>query len=94
MFDCLAQLEDCRDYMNEIGETLTRASGLMGTGVMAGEKIDNLPEANTHCAKYYDDMLLKYPEFKPKVEQVLGHGLAILRQKSKFRFDSMHRYSF
>merc|ERR1712182_135709 len=39
MFDCLAQLEDCRDYMNEIGETLTRASGLMGTGVMAGEKM-------------------------------------------------------
>ena len=50
MFDCLAQLEDCRDYMNEIGETLTRASGLMGTGVMAGEKIDNLPEANVRAS--------------------------------------------
>merc|ERR1712118_369925 len=23
MFDCLAQLEDCRDYMNEIGEVMT-----------------------------------------------------------------------
>ena len=45
MFDCLAQLEDCRDYMNEIGEVLTRASGLMGTGLNAGEKIDNLEEA-------------------------------------------------
>jgi hypothetical protein len=94
MFDCLAQLEDCRDYMNEIGEVLTRASGLMGTGLNAGEKIDNLEEAQIHCAKFYDEMIAKYPDFKPKVEQVLGHGLAILRQKAKFRFDSMHRYSF
>jgi hypothetical protein len=94
MFDCLAQLEDCRDYMNEIGEVQTRASGLMGTGMFAGEKIDNLEEAQKHCAKFYDEMLEKYPDYKPKVEQVIGHGLAILRQKAKFRFDSMHRYSF
>jgi len=94
MFDCLAELEDCRDYMNEIGEVLTRASGLMGTGLNAGEKIDNLEDAMAHCSKHYEKMLEKYPDYKPKVEQVLGHGLAIMRQKSKFRFDSMHRYAF
>merc|ERR1712118_221655 len=94
MFDCLAQLEDCRDYMNESGEVMTRASGLMGTGIGAGEKIDNMEEIAEHCVKFYEEMNQAYPEFKPKVEQVVGQGLAVLRQKSKFRFCTMHRYSF
>jgi hypothetical protein len=94
MFDCLAQLEDCRDYMNELGEVYTRASGLMGTGLGAGEKVENIDEIADHIAKFYEEMLVKYPDFKPKVEQVIGHGMAILRQKAKFRFGSMHRYSF
>jgi hypothetical protein len=94
MFDCLAQLEDCRDYMNELGEVMTRASGLMGTGLGAGEKIDNMEEIAAHCGNFYEEMNQTYPEFKPKVEQVVGQGLAVLRQKSKFRFGSMHRYSF
>merc|ERR1711964_603543 len=85
MMDCMYQLEDCRDYMNELGELCTRASGLMGTGASAGEKVENLEEAQLHCAKFYGDMQEKYPQFKPKVEQVLGSGLAILRQQGKFR---------
>merc|ERR1719473_1703416 len=84
----LAQLEDCRDFMNELGEVQTRASGLMGTGIGAGEKIDNMEEIAAHCGKFYEEMLEKYPEFKPKVEQVVGNGMSILRQKAKFRFGS------
>ena len=37
---------------------------------------------------------LRYPEFKPKIEQVVGHGIAILRQKTKFRYSVMHNYGF
>merc|ERR1711977_51462 len=52
----LDQLEDCRDYMNELGEVMTRASGLMGTGIGAGEKIDNMEEIAEHCTKFYEEM--------------------------------------
>jgi len=31
---------------------------------------------------------------KPKIEQTVGHGLAVLRQKHKFTWQSMHRYFF
>merc|ERR1712096_435522 len=96
MMDCLYQLEDGRDYMNELGELCTRASGLMGTGASAGEKVENLKEAQLHCADFYAEMQAKYPALKPKVEQALGHGLAILRMKGKFKTDSwpVHRYMF
>jgi len=94
MMDCMEQLSDCRDFLNEMGELCTRASGFMGTGFSPGEKVENLDELAEHCAKFYEEMLVKYPEYKPKVEQVVGHGLAILRQKGKFRFGSMHRYMY
>jgi hypothetical protein len=94
MFDCMEQITDCRDFMNEIGELCTRASGFMGTGLNAAPKVENLEEIQLTCAQFYEDMLVKYPAYKPKVEQVLGHGLAVLRQKGKFRFGEMHRYMF
>jgi hypothetical protein len=94
MFDCMEQLTDARDFMNEMGELCTRASGFMGTGLNPAPKVENLEEIQIHCAQFYEEMLVKYPDFKPKTEQVLGHGLAVLRQKGKFRFDQMHRYMF
>ena len=36
-----------------------------------------------------------YPEFKPKIEQTIGHGLAILRMKHKtVDFTSRYRFFF
>jgi len=94
MMDCMEAVTDCRDFLNELGELCTRASGFMGTGFNPGEKVENLEELAEHCANFYQEMLVKYPEYKPKVEQVVGHGLAVLRQKGKFRFSTMHRYMY
>merc|ERR1712194_898026 len=41
MMDVLYQCEDVRDHLNELAELATRASGLMGTGYNAGEKVEN-----------------------------------------------------
>merc|ERR1712039_362751 len=94
MMDVLHQCEDVRDHINELGELATRASGFMGTGWQAGEKVENMEEHAVACSQAYEGLLGKYPAFKPKIEQTVGHGLAILRQKHKFKFGSMHRYFF
>merc|ERR550537_1495108 len=85
-FDVLYACEDVRDHLNELAELATRASGLMGTGYNAGEKVSNMDENAKACGVAYDDLLQRYPAFKPKIEQTVGHGLAILRSKHKFRF--------
>eukprot|EP00929_Paragymnodinium_shiwhaense_P019665 TRINITY_DN1332_c0_g4_i2.p1 TRINITY_DN1332_c0_g4~~TRINITY_DN1332_c0_g4_i2.p1 ORF type:complete len:207 (+),score=48.82 TRINITY_DN1332_c0_g4_i2:80-700(+) len=92
--DVLYQCEDVRDHLNELGEMATRASGFMGTGWQAEEKIENMDEHAQACIKVYDELLVKHPAFKPKIEQTIGHGLAILRQKHKFNWGTMHRYFF
>jgi len=94
LMDVLYQCEDVRDHLNELAELATRASGLMGTGYNAGEKVANMDDNAKHCAKAYEDLLAKHPDFKPKIEQTVGHGLAVLRQKHKYTFGSMHRYFF
>lgn len=94
LMDCFYACEDVRDHINELLELCTRASGLMGTGYGAGEKIENLDEHATLCGEQYEKLLTTYPEYKPKIEQTVGHGLALLRQKHKFKFSSMHRYFF
>eukprot|EP00929_Paragymnodinium_shiwhaense_P019664 TRINITY_DN1332_c0_g4_i1.p2 TRINITY_DN1332_c0_g4~~TRINITY_DN1332_c0_g4_i1.p2 ORF type:complete len:239 (+),score=67.96 TRINITY_DN1332_c0_g4_i1:79-717(+) len=94
MMDVLYQVEDVRDHLNELGEMATRASGFMGTGWQAEEKIENMDEHAKACIESYDKLLAKYPDFKPKIEQTIGHGLAILRQKHKFNWGTMHRYFF
>lgn len=94
MMDCLYQCEDVRDHLNELAELVTRASGFMGTGIGAEEKVDNMDENAEACAKAYEAILAKHPSFKPKIEQSIGHGLAILRQKHKFKWGTMHRYFF
>lgn len=94
MMDAFYACEDTRDHINELLELCTRASGFMGTGFSPGEKVENLDEHARLIGEHYDAMLTKYPEFKPKIEQTIGHGLALLRQKHKFKFSSMHRYFF
>ncbi|CAE8641775.1 unnamed protein product, partial [Polarella glacialis] len=41
MMDVLYQCEDVRDHINELAELATRASGFMGTGFAAGEKLNH-----------------------------------------------------
>jgi len=94
MMDVLYQCEDVRDHINELAELATRASGFMGTGFAAGEKLENMDDHAKLAAETYDKILAKHPNFKPKIEQTVGHGLAVLRQKHKFKFGSMHRYFF
>ena len=43
----------------------------------------------------YEKLKKVYPNFKPKVEQTVGHGLAILRMKHKtVDFSSRYRFFF
>mmetsp|Transcript_88230 Transcript_88230/g.284981 ORF Transcript_88230/g.284981 Transcript_88230/m.284981 type:complete len:214 (+) Transcript_88230:115-756(+) len=94
LMDVLYQCEDVRDHLNELAELCTRASGFMGTGYAAEDKVENMDEHANLCAEAYDSLLAKHPNFKPKIEQTVGHGLAVLRQKHKFKWGSMHRYFF
>uniref|UniRef100_A0A7S1RCN5 DUF6827 domain-containing protein n=1 Tax=Alexandrium catenella TaxID=2925 RepID=A0A7S1RCN5_ALECA len=94
MVDVLYQCEDVRDHLNELAELATRSSGFMGTGYAAAEKVENMEDHAKLCAQAYDTILAKHPSFKPKIEQTIGHGLAVLRQKHKFKWGTMHRYFF
>merc|ERR1712048_1341165 len=94
MMDVLYKCEDVRDHINELAELATRASGFMGTGYAAEEKVENIDEHAQLCADAYEKILRDHPNYKPKIEQTIGHGLAILRQKHKYKFSSMHRYFF
>ncbi|CAE8737206.1 unnamed protein product [Polarella glacialis] len=89
MMDVLYQCEDVRDHINELAELATRASGFMGTGFAAGEKLENMDDHAKLAAETYDKILAKHPNFKPKIEQTVGHGLAVLRQKHKFKFGTI-----
>jgi len=93
-FDVLYACEDVRDHLNEIMEVSTRTTGIMGIGIFSGDTIDNVEELIENVVHEYDDLLVRYPDFKPKIEQTVGHGLGLMRQKYKFRFGSMHRFFF
>merc|ERR1719454_30828 len=94
LMDVLYQCEDVRDHLNELAELVTRASGFMGTGLAPEEKVENMDENAQACVAEYNRLLENHPRFKPKIEQTVGHGLAVLRMKHKFKFNSMHRYFF
>merc|ERR1712228_501964 len=94
MMDVLYVCEDIRDHLNELAEMVTRASGFMGTGWQPGEKVENMDEHAQLCAEAYEGLLSAHPNYKPKIEQTVGHGLAVLRQKHKFKFSTMHSYFF
>mmetsp|Transcript_6515 Transcript_6515/g.14244 ORF Transcript_6515/g.14244 Transcript_6515/m.14244 type:complete len:215 (-) Transcript_6515:147-791(-) len=94
MMDVLYKCEDVRDHLNELAELATRASGFMGTGYAPLEKVENIPEHAKHCIAAYDKLQEEHPTFKPKIEQTVGHGLAILRSKHKFTWPVAHRYFY
>merc|ERR1711924_29716 len=94
MMDVLYQCEDVRDHLNELAEMKTRAAGFMGTGAWATPAVENMDEHAKLCGVAYKNLLEKHPSFKPKIEQTVGHGLAVLRAKHKFRFAADHRYFY
>merc|ERR1719473_2507184 len=94
MMDVLYQCEDVRDHLNELAEMKTRAAGFIGTGFNPAPVVENMDENAKLCAEAYKNLLTKHPSFKPKIEQTVGHGLAILRSKHKFRFAADHRYFY
>ena len=94
LLDCLAISEDIRDHINELIEISTRTSGIMGTGYLGGEGLEDVDTHLNHCVTAYENLLEKFPEFKPKIEQSVGHGLAILRSKYKFDYKGMHRFFY
>ena len=94
MMDVLYQCEDVRDFLNELAEMKTRASGFMGTGFNPAPQIENMGDLAKDCAQAYNKLLENHPDFKPKIEQTVGHGLAVLRAKHKFRFPADHRYFY
>jgi len=58
------------------------------------EKVENIEELSGHCMEAYDSLLATHPAFEPKIEQTVGHGLAILRSKHKFRWSTRHRFFY
>ena len=94
LLDCFYACEDVRDFLIEVGEVGSRATGVMGTGALGGEKIENLEEVAQAVVKEYEELHKRFPEFKGKIEQSVGHGLATMRAKVKFTYPEMHRYFY
>merc|ERR1711908_153972 len=93
-FDCVYACEDARDHLNELLELKTRATGLMGMGYGAGEKVENIQAHVDLVSDHYEELLKTYPNFKPKIENSVGHGLAIMRMKHKFDFKHKHLFFY
>lgn len=92
--DCLYACEDVRDHINELLELKTRSNGLMNMGIGAEPDVANLDAQLQLAAAEYDSLLERYPEMKPKIEQCVGHGLAIVRMKHKFSWSSKYRFFY
>eukprot|EP00922_Rhytidocystis_sp_ex-Travisia-forbesii_P072068 GHVS01107504.1.p1 GENE.GHVS01107504.1~~GHVS01107504.1.p1 ORF type:complete len:270 (-),score=79.22 GHVS01107504.1:67-876(-) len=94
LFDLLYVLEDSRDHLNEILDYASRTGGVGGTGAYAHPDIHNIDEHVDALTAVYEQLKKKYPHRLPDIEDVLGVGLALLRQKHKFRWTTMHEYSY
>lgn len=92
--DCMYACEDVRDHINEILELITRKTGILGMGINAGEEVENMDEQTDLLCARYEELKKEYPEYKPKIEQSVGHGLAILRMKHKFPMPGGHRFFY
>merc|ERR1712194_429173 len=92
--DAMYACEDVRDHVNELLELMTRKTGILGMGINAGEDIANKDEQAQLVSDRYMELLKEYPDLKPKVEQSVGHGLAILRMKHKFKHPMGHRFFY
>jgi hypothetical protein len=88
---------DCRDFVNDVLELKNRSAGLFNSGWDFKDRptVDNLPEVVEDIVDNYEKLKKVYPNFKPKIEQTIGHGLAILRMKHKtVDFSSRYRFFF
>lgn len=94
LFDLYYQCEDVRDHINQVLEVKSRSGGLAGTGVMASEGVDNLEEHAQAAVAVYEKLLKSYPDYKVKIEEGLGFGLAAFRAKHKFRYNNQYRHHF
>lgn len=92
--DAMYACEDVRDHTNELLELMTRKTGILGMGINAGEGIENMDEQAQMIGDRYTELLKEFPEMKPKIEQCVGHGMAILRMKHKFKHPSGHRFFY
>merc|ERR1719174_1606881 len=63
MMDVLYVCEDVRDFLNELAEMKTRASGFMGTGFNPAPQIENMDELAKQCAEAYKNLHEKHPNF-------------------------------
>merc|ERR1711908_16589 len=88
LLDVMYKCEDVRDHINELCEVSVRATGFMGTGYNPHAKCENMQENAELCSAAYDKLLEEHPDFKPKIEQTVGHGLATLRHKHKFKWST------
>eukprot|EP00922_Rhytidocystis_sp_ex-Travisia-forbesii_P056043 GHVS01082964.1.p1 GENE.GHVS01082964.1~~GHVS01082964.1.p1 ORF type:complete len:283 (-),score=57.52 GHVS01082964.1:1684-2532(-) len=93
-FDLLYVLEDVRDHLNELLDYSSRCGGVGGTGGYAAKPVENMEEHIHAVTETYDMLKVKYPNRLLAIEEVLGLGLSILRQKHKFRWKTMHEYSY
>ncbi|EPT27490.1 hypothetical protein TGPRC2_306650 [Toxoplasma gondii TgCatPRC2] len=94
LFDLFYQLSDIRDHLNQLMELGSRAAGIAGTGLNASEKVSNIDEHAKAASAEYDRLMKEYPEYCAKVDDVLGSGLALLRQKHRFTFSGLHRFFY
>lgn len=94
LFDLFYQLADIRDHLNQLMELGSRAAGIAGTGLNASEKVSNIDEHAKAASAEYDRLMKEYPEYCAKVDDVLGSGLALLRQKHRFTFSGLHRFFY
>ncbi|KAF8819337.1 hypothetical protein IE077_001166 [Cardiosporidium cionae] len=94
LFDVLYQCEDITDNINEVLEQNSRSAGIAGTGLMAHEPVNNIGEHAEAITNAYETVVKGYQEFRPQIEEMVGHGIALLRQKHKFKWSSMHSYFY
>eukprot|EP00921_Rhytidocystis_pertsovi_P013874 GHVQ01022540.1.p2 GENE.GHVQ01022540.1~~GHVQ01022540.1.p2 ORF type:complete len:272 (+),score=44.56 GHVQ01022540.1:269-1084(+) len=92
--DVLYALSDVRDHLNELADYCSRTAGVAGTGAYAVPPVDNIDEHIDALTNRYEELKSLYVDYLPQIESVLGSGLAMLCQKIKFRWSTMHQFHF
>eukprot|EP00916_Digyalum_oweni_P020482 GHVL01034131.1.p1 GENE.GHVL01034131.1~~GHVL01034131.1.p1 ORF type:complete len:187 (+),score=35.75 GHVL01034131.1:32-592(+) len=94
ILDVLACTEDLRDHINELLELKSREGGLAGTGYLAVEPVSNIEEHAEKIIAIYEKLKIDHPKLITQIEDSVGTGIAVLRQRNKFRYQSMHAHFF
>lgn len=63
-------------------------------GIRASPSLSNVEAHAKAVSDVYVKLLEEFPDFSSKIEESVGYGLALLRQKAKFDFPSQHEYFF